>query len=328
MTALDPPATLFGVPLALTRADGDALIATLRALWQAQCGQLPGELDSDVEMLARWWHPKLRGSTVRQRLAELPPAGVDLRTSFLTDELVVRIDEVRGLVTVEGRLVYQALMEAPSSAGSIVISPSTVAAVSNRAATLNSRWAQFRLRDVATLLRGEGAVLLPPVAALLVLLLVNRSTAPARGLAIPDDKSQVRDVDEALQGALLEFASIIRETARGRDPRHFSLYGGYLLSEASRRLGSDLVRSGGRVFIAEGREAAVLDLLGRDLARRNDITEDVLSRAIDVLVSRIRGPVGRLALHGSAHEQPANTARVTQELLAAFRQYREVRDDG
>lgn len=316
-----PPSTLFGVPLALDAADVGVLRSDLAELWFVLTGRLPSSLDEDVEVLAAYWHPKLRGATVRDRLARLPRPATRPSSAYLTDELARWIDDDRALLTVEGYLVLQTLPA--STPGTVVLSSADVSSAYARAHSVYAGWAQFRLRDVVGLLRGEGPPLLPPVVGLLVLLLVNRSTAPERGLRVSDDREQIAAVDEAVRASLTAFADRIGGKAEGsRDPRHFSLYGGYLLSEAARRLGSTLVRRDDRVYLEPGREHDIVAIVVRDLARRQSIDGETIGSAFDELVEAVRGPIGRLALQESAFEQLANTRALRSELLEAFESHR------
>jgi len=316
-----PPSTLFGVPLALEAADAAALRADLEELWFVLAGRPPARFEADVEVLATYWHPKLRGATVRDRLARLGRPAPRPRSAYLTDELALWVDEDRALLTVEGYLLLQTLPVSPSGVA-VILSADVISAYAHAHAVYSS-WAQFRLRDVVGLLRGEGPPLLPPVVGLLVLLLVNRSTAPERGLRVSDDREQIAAIDESVRAALTAFANRIGGKAEGsRDPRHFSLYGGYLLSEAARRLGPSLVRGEERVYLEPGREHDIVTLIARDLARRQSIDATIVGAAFDELVDAIRGPIGRLALQDSAFEQPANTRALRSDLLETFEAHR------
>ena len=325
-----PPTTLFDVPLALDAADAAGLREGLSELWRSLADRPMGPLADDLGVLAKWWHPRLRGGTLRDRLADLPRVSVGADTLYLSDRLVAWVEPGAGVITVEGRLVLGILEDLRASDDHVVIPVSAVSGANAVVAACYADWAQHRLRDVISLLRGEGPPLLPPVLAFLVLLLVNRSTSEARGVSLATrDRELVATIDAAMAEALSGFADSIKEPSdRRRDPRHFSLYGGYRLSEASRRLGASLVRSNDRVFIADGRDAEVIDLVARDLARREELDEDQVGNAFDVLVERIRGPVGRLALHGSAHERVADTRRLRATLIEAFVGHRESTSPG
>jgi hypothetical protein len=318
-----PPATVFGVPLLLEVADATRLRSELTLLWHALSGRAPGTLAADLGELAKWWHPKLRGATVRELIGSLSPVPEGLASPFLNDRLWAQIDDQRGIITVEGRIVLAVLDEAETVVGSsLVVSTAQLAGALETAATTYASWSNYQLRDVVGLLRGAGPPMLPQVLALLVLLLVNRSTTRDRGISQDRGSNSVHEVDEAIRQALIAFADAIKPTSRRRDPAHFSLYGGYLASEASRRLGSDLVRDSEKIYIADGREHAVLDLVARDLARRPEVDEPRFAEAFDRLVEMLRGPVGRLALHGSAHEQPRHTAEVRAQLLDGLSRHR------
>lgn len=325
-----PPTTLFDVPLALDKGDAAALRDGLAQLWRSLADRPMGSLANDLAVLARWWHPRLRGGTLRERLAELPRVEVRADTLYLSDRLVAWAEDGCGVITVEGRLVLGVLDELEATDGPVVIPVSAVSGANAAAAEWYAGWAQHRLRDVITLLRGEGPPLLPPVVAFLVLLLVNRSTNEARGISLATkDRELVATIDAAMEEALSGFADSIKQPSdRRRDPRHFSLYGGYLLSEASRRLGAALVRANDKVHVAEGRESDVIELVARDLARRDELDEERLGAAFDVLVEKIRGPVGRLALHDSAHERAADTRRLRSTLIEAFARSRESVSNG
>jgi len=104
------------------------------------------------------------------------------------------------------------------------------------------------------------------------------------------------------------------------------LISGWMLYEARRRLGDALVlvdvRGGvdGKVWIEQGEERHVVEVVTRDLARghRQRVTPELLGSAFDALVGALRSQLSRLATYGLAHERPTNTARLREAVLAGL----------
>lgn len=73
--------TLFGMPLVLDEEDVRRVQRVATEAWELQSGQPPAGLEEDLDALAAWFHPKLRGATLRARLGNLEPLALSLPAS-------------------------------------------------------------------------------------------------------------------------------------------------------------------------------------------------------------------------------------------------------
>jgi len=302
---------LFGLPLQLSRERALALVGDLETAWQAQTGAYPLDVRADLAKLAPYFDPLAREATLRRRLDDLPP-----RTVELPPELAVDAGEGRQIVTAEGRLALELLRQA-------LAEPSPVCSINEAAladalallADFYRRLARKRFDKVRALAAGEAAPMLPVAAAFALLLLVNRSTSPERALDQGlGDPSRRAAVDDAFAPALRAFAETLTgEPLKERDSRlgGLSLYQGYALTEARRRLGHRLRVDDGRLWIPEPDADDVLAFLARDLRRRADA--DRVLAAFDQLVEHYRATLPRVANLEFAHERPAHTDRLRRE---------------
>jgi hypothetical protein len=209
-------------------------------MWAACYGHPPDILEEDLALCRRYFDPVARGATLRERLAGIGghvriPAII---SSYLVPPLVIEIGDNKHLVGVEARLIIDVL-ERATSAALVSVSLEESAALEKQAADLYREWATARLRDVIALRRGTGKEVMQAVSVGVVLvLLINRSTAPSRALV--DRQGRLHLIDEAIYKAAESFADVIT-TGRGRSSGEKKLKGGYALSEAKRRLAERIV---------------------------------------------------------------------------------------
>jgi hypothetical protein len=190
---------------------------------------------------------------------------------------------------------------------------------------LYKEWSRHRIQSVVKLLGGEEKPLQLAAAGVVLALLVNRSTSVERALKrFPAGNAQ-DVVDESFFKAVNAFARALSPQQRPtRDPR---LISGWMLYEARRRLGDDvLIVEGarpdieGRIWIDEANQDAAIDVVARDLSRghRARVTSTALGAAFDSMVAAFRSETPRLAGFGLAHERPVNTSRLRDALLERF----------
>jgi hypothetical protein len=174
-----------------------------------------------------------------------------------------------------------------------------------------------RLTDVLKLRSGGAAPLLPPAVATILFLLMNRSTSPERAITRPADSAARKYVDEAMAGPVLAFANAL--VPGNRHLEHVSLYSGYPLTEARRRLSDHLSGEPGRLYIKPGSEDEVLRFLAHDLAKRR-LQESKLIGAFDLMVHAYRASGSALAAYGIGFGRPADVARLRDRLIAFYRE--------
>jgi len=320
---------VFGVPAVLTAGEVTEMRDALCRLWELAYQQQVGDLDADLEACRSFFDPVARGHKLRERLTALPPAPADLRggeaAGTLDEPVVIDAGAGRLLVGVEGRLLLQLLFEFSDATSRVVVPASAVLAAERRALAIYRDWARYRLSQVIALQAGHGTEVLQATSVGLVLaLLVNRSTTPGRAINRLPNEQIDRRVDEALYAGAIAFADAITP-GRQRSPREQRLRGGFPLTEARRRLADRLVITKAKrgqtskVYIPEDRQDEVVEFIVRDLARRRDRPEAaILASAFDKLVKAFRTWSAQLASHGMIFEQPADTARLRDQLLKAF----------
>ena len=140
-----------------------------------------------------------------------------------------------------------------------------------------------KLSDAIALRTGRGREVLQATSVGIVLaLLVNRADCPDRAVMRPGD-GPGHPIDEALHSAAVAFADAIT-TGRARSSDSRRLHGGYILSEARRRLADKIAAIPDAVYIRPGSVDEVIAFLAGDLARRETLTTEQLSNGFDRLV--------------------------------------------
>ncbi|HET9895297.1 MAG TPA: hypothetical protein VFQ44_10220 [Streptosporangiaceae bacterium] len=330
MTFQYPPDSMdegyvFGVPLTLTSAEASHLRATLCELWTLTYGQAPGDVEPDLERCRDFFDPTVRGFKLRERIASLPevpstPLDVTLK---LPAEIVTDAGEGRLIVGVEARLVLGLLIDGyqRQPGGHWVVQPATARAAENRALHVYRSWSARKLGDAIALRTGRGREVLQATSVGIVLaLLINRADNPDRAVMRPGEGAG-HPIDEALHSAALAFADGIT-TSRSRSSDSRRLHGGYILSEARRRLADKMSGYPGAVYIRPDSVGDVIRFLGTDLARRETLTTSQLSDAFGRLVDVFRDNARKLAAHNAIFESPVGTRSLREDLLASFAQAR------
>jgi hypothetical protein len=307
---LEPPASLFGVPQALRRADADQLLTALGALWEQHAGLPPGELDLDLASLEGLFKPTARGATLRKRVVGL---GSSLAPSsrFLRPPLVLGSGKAQ-TITPEGRILFEVLREA-SEAGSdtVVLEPDAAYAAEHKAYVLYRDWATQRLRDVLGVSEGRDSLRIPSIAAVL-LLLVNGSTSPDRALRRLDEAADRERLDRALARVGLAFWDAL-DTGNKHDARAFSLYQGYAWTEAARRFPRAL--SANPWYVHSDAVDDLLDGLVSELSRpQRYISTDLVRRGFKSLLDAYQREQPVLAGLGMSHYRAAETRRLQERL--------------
>lgn len=311
---------VFGLPVTLTGAEAAQLRATIAGLWELTYGKAPGEAEQDLARCRDFFDPAVRGFKLRERIAALPevPPGIYAAALKLPEEIVTDAGDGRLIAGVEARLALDLLEDGyrHQEGGHWVLPPETARAAENRALQVYRSWSVRKLGEAIALQMGQGEVLQATSVGLVLALLVNRADSPDRAVMRPGEGSG-HPIDEALHSAAVAFADSIT-TGRTRSSDSRRLHGGYMLSEARRRLANKMSGYPDAVYIRPGATGDVIRFLGSDLARRENITADQLSDAVSRLIDVFRENALGLAGHNSVYERPADTRRLREELLASF----------
>jgi hypothetical protein len=307
------PSTLFGIPFVVRRTDAQQLVGALSELWAWQMRRPPSTIDADLDALRCFFDPLATGRRLRNLLADLPPIP-PVRARLLAQPAVLPYRD-KMLITLEGRVILDVLDAALhlTDGNSMVIEPDVVCAAEHMVYERYRKWGIRRIQSVLALLSGNAEALRLPSIGLLLLLLVNGSRSPTTALPRLLDPTRKRRVDEALSAVVSAFCEALDD--RERDTRHYSLYSGYVLTEALRRLPGTLVSGREGIYIVPDAEDLVLSLISTELRRplRSFPTADVMD-AFDQLVGAYRSALPSLAALNIAFEQRAETRRVRQRL--------------
>lgn len=313
---------LFGMPLVMARGDLEHAREVLERAWRLQAGRAPSEFDSDLDRLASWFHPKLRGQTLRTRIIALPE--LQLGAARLPATVLVACGDERYLVTPEGRAWLECAREPRSaSANQFVFSAEQSQLLEQKLLATYRAWSRHRIDDVIEKRTGAGAPMLPPAAGIVLLLLVNRSLDPRTAIRRVREPAIQRKIDDVVADVLEPFANeLAGASRRGRRREHFSLWSGYPLTEARRRLAGRLVLDSddGLVYVDGAREGEVIDFVAHDIARRRGVTEERLDTAFGALVDAYHSRLADLSGLGSGFERVARTDALRGRLLAVVRE--------
>ncbi len=319
MSALDTD--LFGMPLVIVREDLEHAREVLERAWRVQAGRALADFEADLERLANWFHPRLRGQTIRERIIHLPE--LEVGAAQLPATVLLPCGDRRYLVTPEGRAWLECAREPRSAPGDqFVFSAEQSLPLEGKLLAVYRAWSRHRIEDVIEKRTGAGAPMLPPAAGIVLLLLVNRSLDRRTAIRRVREQATQRRIDDVIADVLEPFANeLAGASRRGRRREHFSLWSGYPLTEARRRLAGRLVLNGdqGLVYVDGAREDEIVDFVARDIARRRGVTADRVDAAFTALVEAYRARLDDLSGLGSGFERVARTEALRDRLLAAVR---------
>lgn len=320
--------SLLGLSGYIDRERIDDLVGSLSTIWRISMSSEIGDLETDLNSTRRWFDPVAQGQRLRRELpliAPMPEGVWDPGPPF-----TYMVSDVQSLVTPEGRCALEFLRNIPVELSGYIVDESDLIYYDRLLADLYRTWSRHRIDSVIGLLAGEEKPLQVPAAGVVLALLVNRSTGPERSLKLFPAGAARDVVDDAFFKAVKSFAQTLAPKQRPtRDPK---LISGWMLYEARRRLGDDVLvmessrpDAAGRLWIAESRQDVAIDVVARDLSRghRSRVTTTLLSAAFDTLVEVFRTETPRLAGFGLAHERPANTARLRNSLINRFQYHAE-----
>lgn len=310
----------------LSRTEAVNLRTSLAAIWEFTYSQPLGELFDDLETCRSWFDPVAQGQRLRRGFASLPPVPGAIRVPGAP--FTFSIGDSKHLLTPEGRCAIDLLDSLPDTHLHYLITDHQLLGYDRILAKLYREWSQHRIRSVVELLAGEAKPLQLPAAGVVLALLVNRSTSAGRALKRFPAGSARDVIDQAFFKAIEAFWTAL--TPKQRPTRNPRLISGWMLYEARRRLGDEVLvvedsrpDTAGSVWIAEDHEVDVLKVVARDLSRghRSRIGTDELAAGFDELVTAFRSELPRLAGYGLAHERPTHTKKVRKILLDRFEEY-------
>lgn len=301
------------LPRTLSRETAEELRACLIEVFMAQSQAINRTTEADV--LQAWFDPLARGARLRPALDALEP--VSSVPTVLQPPFILEVGHGRVLVTQEGRELTRLLEEALSArpGGPVRLRWEATDGADRGSLLWYRQLALSRLDSVVRLRTGAAPPLLPQAIGLVLLLAINGNFGTDRGLHRPETDRDRMAVDEAVASIVGAFADVLVPPTRPRTPGAYSLYSGYAISEARRRLGSDLLQD--PVALEEGSRGRVLHRLAEELSRRGTSPETV-EQAVSELLAQYERWRPRLAAYGLAQGRPSEAAAVRTELARAL----------
>lgn len=266
--------------------------------FEVQYGRTPADLRADLMIMGELFDPTARGSSIRLQLTAVP--GTDATTEVGAPWLLVLLNGA-AIVTPEGRAALDA---AGSATWPVEILSELLA--------FYRHLAQKKIQTVTALLRGEGPLAHPAALASVLLLLINRSNSEEK--AIPSDGGSV--LDQAIQLVHKSFILAIAPKSEA-SIEQLSFRSGYGVSEATRRLGPNVIATGPRVFVRSGEERHATRFVANELRRRVRNTETAM-RAFDALVAEYHKQRPILSAAGCAFERAPATLTLRESLRSAI----------
>jgi hypothetical protein len=321
---LDAPQRLFDLPHTMARQAAQAILDDLVSRWERQHGRALRDLQTDLQaMHDLLFNPVAREERLRRELERLRPR---LDTAPPPEAPPALVRDVGGawLVTPEGRVAVACLKR--SLAGTrderIQIDAYDIHAAEHVLASTYGTWVRYRLDRVLALRHGEARAMLPVSIATVLLLLVNGNVGSDQALVQPKESRDRALLDDAVTKPIEAFTMSI-EGGGNADRRHWSLYNGYPLSEARRRLGDDLIlervptQKVKRLFVAADAEQRVLEMLAREL-RARDVDAPRADSAFQDFIDAYQRVRPQLSAYSTVHARTSHSRRLRQMLLDAL----------
>ncbi|HUP68600.1 MAG TPA: hypothetical protein VM142_02175 [Acidimicrobiales bacterium] len=313
---MEDDAVGIGLPEMMPTASARWLVETATLCWRLQYGVSVGALPHDLEVMKQLYDPIAQGRRLRQALEvkETPVPEPALPAAWW---LTTR--EGSGLLTPEGRAGLAVVTATLSGAegDEVRFLPEEIAVTERCLLAVYRSWTRQRLGRVIELRNKEGGQLHIAGVAVVLLLLLNRSTSSDRAMEQPVDPTKRAKVDAAVIAPLRAFIERLDPTAKVSDDS-LSLYRGWAATEARRRLTRELILNAGRIWIGEDDRDEVIEFLGSQLGGRVDLTPESTAAAFDAMVDSYRMHRGALDMSRLAHERPSDTDRLRQNILAAM----------
>jgi hypothetical protein len=305
--------TLFGVSRGLEADERAAIRAYLRAAWQAQYGRPPSTLSVDLEVLGDLFRSHVQAKRLRAAAEQLRV--ITERRPLLPEAVFVPVDEKRGFLTPEGRVLLDELERTDEHAEQVLTRDDLLTASALIAYFYGSRQRQWMRKELA------GGDVRPGTLGFAVFLLINNSVGMRRALLLPSAQGE----EEALAGRVLPVINAFTIAVGGSPvkPRERErLRSNWIITEAKRQMGRYISRADDdrtvRFWIEAERENDLIDELGRQLARRKALTAAAVSDALDGTLSEYDHARPMLTSWGLAHERATHTRQLFDALVSAY----------
>ena len=222
--------TLFGVSRGLESDERRAIRSYLRAAWRAQYGRMPSTLSVDLQVLEGLFRSHVQAKRLRDAAEDLEI--IATRRPILPEAVFVPVDDYRGFVTPEGRVLLDELEKAEQAQSSTHII--------NRETLLDSYAliADFYGESHRTWMRKEltGGDVRPATLGFAIFLLINNSIGSKRALLLP----WALEEEEMLAGRILPILSEFSVSVGGSPVKRREterLRSNWIITETKRQLG-------------------------------------------------------------------------------------------
>jgi hypothetical protein len=311
----DHVATLFGFSRGLEPDELAQIEDFLRDAWAAQHGQPPSTLSADLDRLKPLFKTNASAKKLREIVNDLRAVG-RVRPE-LPSAAFVPVDDKRGLVTPEGRILLDELVRLRESE-ELVLGREAVLRATGRAATAYGGWQREWMTQQL-----EGGDLRPGTYGFVLFLLFNGSLDEPTGLPMPAEDREELQLAEVVVPVIDAFAVALGGTAMNqREARR--LRSNWRVTEARRQM-FDQVRRAVRGEIAIywiDNERKAVSVLAERLASRSDLTVDRLQEALKATTEAYDSVRSQLNAIRLAHDRRTRTERLVAELVDGFTRVR------
>jgi hypothetical protein len=249
---------------------------------------------------------------LRKAVAELRP--LDTRPPPIPRTVWLPVDERRGFVTPEGRVVLEQLRRLREE-NRDSISTGEIASAADLVAGIYRGWQQQWIERTLT-----GAGLRPGSYGWVLLLLVNGSVTRETALRLPSDENEERRLAGVLIPVIDAFAEELgREAQSAREAAR--LRSNWRVTQARALLFEIVNRAdagSGDAFFWVEPESKAVDVLGHRLAERKGLDVDTLARAFDQFRRAYEQARPTLSAFAAAHDRPSHTDYVLDAITESF----------
>jgi hypothetical protein len=310
--------TFFGVSRGLDRTERDAIVNYLREAWYAQYNQSPSTLSVDLEILSSIFRSHVQAKRLRDAAENLSP--IVIRRPLLPEAVFVAVDDRRGFVTPEGRVLLEYIQTGNVATSKVISRDDMVQAYAVIAEFYGSNHRRWMRKELA------GGDVRPGTIGFVVFLLINNSVGKDRALYLPTAQAD----EEALAKTILPCVNVFTVGIGGGEIKQREsgrLRSNWIVTESNRQMPRYISRldeqRGVKYWIEPNTEQELIDELGAHIARRKMVSGRILDEALQAARSEYETARPMLASWGLSHERAGHTRQVMDRLLTSY--HRSVR---
>ena len=312
-SASDFSQTIFGVSRALEETEFDVLKTFLENAWRAQFGRPPSTLSVDLEELSNLYRSHVQAKRVRDAAEDL--GTVAGGRPVLPAAIFVPVDESRGFVTPEGRVLLELLERVSDGSIHVVTKDSMLAAYAMIAEFYGGDQRRWMRKEVA------GGNVRPASIGFAVFLLINNSISESRALLLPSSQRDEEALARTILPVVSEFSVRIGGSpVKARESER--LRSNWIVTETKRQLPRFVSRSDEqsvvRYWIESASEPELVKELGQLIARRRSLDIVMLQDALERSLEAYELARPMLASWDLSHERAGHTREVFSGITDAY----------